>query len=74
MLLQHYTKKFYEGDKNRNFLTWKGLKNQQLLKHLPPSIATALEHLGQERKNLHSTNQVNYELDIEEDKYFKPDI
>ena len=59
---------------NGNLFTWTGLNNQTLLNHLPPSIATALEHLGQERKNLHSTNQVNYELDIEEDKYFKPDI
>ena len=42
--------------KNVNSLTWPGLNNQQLLKHLPPSIETALRHLDQERKNIHPEN------------------
>ena len=33
---------FLKAMKNGNFLIWIGLKNQQLLKHIPPSIATAL--------------------------------
>ena len=36
--------------KNGNFLTWPGPNNQQLLKHLPTSISTALGHMDQERK------------------------
>ena len=43
---------------NGNFLTWPGLNNQQLLKHLLPIIATALEHLDRKRKNFQSTKQV----------------
>ena len=55
---------------NGNSLTWKGLNNQQLLKHLPPSISIALGHLDQELKNPLSTKQVKSVLDIEEDKEF----
>ena len=65
MLIQPYTKGFFEGDKNVNSLTWPDLKNQQLLKHLHPSIATVLGHLGQEHKNFQSTNQFRSELEIE---------
>ena len=57
MLLHPYNKDFSEVDKNGNFLTWLGLKNQQLLKQLPPSIVTTLGHLDQERKNPQSTKQ-----------------
>ena len=49
---------FMKAINNGNFLTWPGLKNQQLLKHLPPRIATALGNLDQERKNLQSTKNV----------------
>ena len=59
--------------KNGNFLTCPGLNNQQLLKHLPPSIATALEHMDQERKNLQSTKHVKPEVEVEEDRNFYPD-
>ena len=45
-----------------------------IVKHIPPSISTALGNLDQEHKNLQSKKQVKYELDIEEDKYFYPDI
>ena len=52
MLIQTHPKKFPESDKNGNFLTWIGLNNKQLVKHVPPSIATDLVHMDQERKNL----------------------
>ena len=65
---------FKKAIKNLKFPTCPAIKNQQLLKHLTPGIATALGHLDQERKNLQSKNQVKYELEIEEDKYFYPDI
>ena len=74
MLLQKYTKNCSKGGNNGDFLTCTGLNNQQLLKHLPPSIATALGHLEQERNNLQSKKQVRYELEIEEDKDIYPDI
>ena len=57
-----------------NFLTWRGLNNQLFLKHILPSIATALGHLDQERKNLQLTKQVKSELEIEEDKNLYPNI
>ena len=59
--------------KNGNFLTWKGLNNKQLLKHLEPIIATALGHLYQERKNLQSTKNVKSEVEVEKDSNFYPD-
>ena len=65
---------FMKVIKNGNFLNWKGLKNQQFFKTYTPSIATALVQLDQYRKNLQSTNQVKSEKEIEEDKYFYPDI
>ena len=34
----------------------------------------SLGHLDQERKNIQSKNQVKPDLEIEEDKYFYPDI
>ena len=67
-------KTFLKAIKNWNFINLLGLNNQQLLKYLPPVIATALEHLEQERNNLQSTKQVKSELNIEEEKEFYPDI
>ena len=43
---------FLKAIKNGNFLTWQGLNNQTLLKHIPPSITTALRNLNKDRKNL----------------------
>ena len=43
---------------NENCLTWPGLKNQQLLNHLPPNIVTALLHMDQERKILQTKKRV----------------
>ena len=62
MLINIHSKKFPEGNKNGNLLTWTGLNNQQLLNHLPPSITTALGNMDQERKNLQSTKQVKSEF------------
>ena len=63
---------FLKEIKNRRFLTWPCLKNKHFLKHPPPSIATALGHLDQERENLQSTKQVKLESEIEEDNNFYP--
>ena len=41
---------FLKEIKNGNLLTWTGLNNPQLLKHLTPIITTALGHMDQERK------------------------
>ena len=38
---------FLKAIKNRNFLPCPGLNNQQLLNHIPPSIATVWGHLYQ---------------------------
>ena len=53
---------------NVSLLTCPGLNSQQLLKHIPPSIATALVNLNQELKKLHSKKKFKSELNIEEDK------
>ena len=63
MLFQTYAKKIYED--NKESLTWTELNNWKLLKHLPSSITTALVHLDQERKNIHSTKQVKPQLEIQ---------
>ena len=64
---------FLKEINNGNFLTWPGLNNQQLLKHLIPRIATALEHMDQERKNLQSKKHMKSEVEVEEDRNFYPD-
>ena len=43
-------------------------QQSKLLNHLPPSIATVLGRLDQERKILQSKKQVESELEVEEDK------
>ena len=43
---------FLKTIKNRKFLTWPVLDNQQRFKHILPSIATALGNMDQDRKNL----------------------
>ena len=45
-----------------------------MLNNIPPSIATALVNLDQDRKTIQSTKQVKPELDVEEDKDFYSDI
>ena len=65
---------FMKAIKNGNFITFPGLNNQKLLKHLSTSIVTYLRHLDQEHKNLQLTKKVKSKLDIEEDKYFYPEI
>ena len=49
---------------NGNFLIWPGLKNQQFLRYLPPSIATDLGHMDQEKK-LQSTSNIKSEVEVE---------
>ena len=73
MMFQPHPKKILNTIKNGNFLTWPGLKNQQLLNHLPPNIVTALLHMDQERKILQTKKRVKSEVEVEEDSYFHPD-
>ena len=40
---------------NGNFITWPGLDSLPIDKNLPKSVASAMGHLDQERKNLQST-------------------
>ena len=61
---------FLKTIKNGNFLTWPGLNNQKLLKHLPPIIATSLGNIDQELKNLQSTKIVKSEVEVEEGSDF----
>ena len=58
------TRNLLNAINNGNFLTWPGLNNEQLLKHLPPRIETALGHMDQERKNLQSTKPVKSEVEV----------
>ena len=46
---------FATAIKNGNFLTWPGLTELKLYKHLKPTIATSMGHLDQERQGLQST-------------------
>jgi hypothetical protein len=41
--------------RNGHFTTWPALTTEAITKLLPPTVATALGHLKQQRKNLHST-------------------
>jgi hypothetical protein len=41
--------------KNNQLTTWPGMTTENILKHLPKSIATTLGHQDQTRKNAHST-------------------
>ena len=61
---------FLKTIKNGNFLTWTGLNNQQLLRHLNPSITTALGHMYQERKNLQSTKHINQKWRLRKTEIF----
>ena len=56
---------FLKDIRNGNFLAWPGLKNQQLLKHVPPIISTALVYMDQERNNLQYTKPVKSEVEVE---------
>ena len=74
MVLHTYAKKMSEGNQEWKIPHLARTQQSTIVKHLPPSIATALIHLDQERKNLQSTKHVKSKWDIEEDKYFYPDI
>ena len=49
------TDTFIKAIKNNHFITWPGLTQQLIQKHLPPSIDTAKGHIKQEFKGLQST-------------------
>ena len=49
------TDTFLKAIKNNHFITWPGLTQQLIQKHLPPSIDTAKGHIKQEFKGLQST-------------------
>ena len=51
----HTPRTYLKEIKNVDFITWSGLNNLRLLKHLLPRIETNLGHLDQEINNLKST-------------------
>ena len=65
ILLQTTQRTLLKAIKNGNFLTCPGLNNQSLLKHVPPSIATELGNMEQERKKLQLKKQVKSKLELE---------
>ena len=74
MLFHPYAKDISEGNQEWKLPHLARTQKSNIVKHLTPSIATALGHIEQERKNLQSKKQVKYKLDIDEDKYFNPDM
>ena len=46
---------FIKAIKNNHFISWPGLNQQLIIKHLPKTIATSLGHLTSERQGLQST-------------------
>ena len=61
---------FMKAINNGNLLTWPGLNNKNLLKHLPPRIETTLGHMDQERKNLQSTKHINQKWKLRKTEIF----
>jgi hypothetical protein len=60
---------FIKAVKNGNFITWPGLDTASIIKHLPPSVASAKGHLNQEQKNLQSTK---IKIEDVDDDFFPP--
>ena len=52
---------FLKATKNENFLTWPGLNNQKLLKHMPPSFVPSQRHMYQDRQKKLSTKHLKSE-------------
>ena len=52
---------FIKAIKNKHLITWPGLTEGLVKKHLGPCLATAKGHIHQERQNLQST-KVNHNM------------
>jgi hypothetical protein len=56
---------FLKAVKKGNFLTWPGLMEEAINKHLKMMPATAMRHMNQMRQNIRSTSK-EIKLDIED--------
>jgi hypothetical protein len=53
--------------KNGHIITWPGLTEQAINKHLKMTPATAMGHMNQRRQNMRSTSKVSTTSDIEDE-------
>jgi hypothetical protein len=53
--------------KNGHLITWPGLTEQAIRKHLKMTPATAMGHLSQRRQNILSTSKTSITSDMEDD-------
>ena len=53
---------FEKAIKNGNFMSWQGLQELALYKHLNRTMATSMGHLDQERQGLQSTKTLKNHL------------
>jgi hypothetical protein len=53
--------------KNGHIITWPGLTEQAINKHLKMMQATAMGHINQRRQNIRSTSKVSITSDIEDE-------
>ena len=54
-LFSPVTSTISESIKNNHFITWPGLSEKLIIKHLPPILATAKGHQNQEQQRIQST-------------------
>jgi hypothetical protein len=52
--------------KNGHLITWPGLTEQAINKHLKMTPATAMRHLNQRRQNIRSTSKTSITSDMED--------
>jgi hypothetical protein len=52
--------------KNGRLITWPGLTEQAINKHLKMTPATTMGHMNQRRKNIRSTSKLSITSDIED--------
>jgi hypothetical protein len=55
--------------KNDHLVTWPGLTEQAIKKHLKMTPATAMGHMNQRRENIHSTSKFPITSDIEDETF-----
>jgi hypothetical protein len=53
--------------KNGHLITWPGLTEQAINKHLKMTPATAMGHMNQRRQNIRSTSKASITSDIEDE-------
>jgi hypothetical protein len=54
--------------KNGHLITWPGLTEHAINKHLKITTATAMGHKNQRRRNIHSTSKVSITSDLEDER------